>query len=261
MTSFDPRTQTALEQLRREWSPPPGSEDAMLAHFHARLGDGGPPEGSPDGGLGGVGELATSGAAKLVYAGKIAAAITGLSVAGVAGLWLVGVVIQGSKSPPREQAVLEQTVEVARAEPAVLESPASVVELSPAPVDELAAPELEASPTKPRARSPASSEPGPDLAAELALIRAAREAAPREALRMLERHRADFPDGALVGERESLEAVALCQLERTAEATAAIERLVASNPSPLLRDRVRSACAKKIDLATTALSRAGDGSH
>ncbi|HEY8376481.1 MAG TPA: hypothetical protein VIK91_08330 [Nannocystis sp.] len=75
----------------------------------------------------------------------------------------------------------------------------------------------------------------PSLDAELALLRAAREALtqgePAAALVSLERHRREFPGGLLVEERMLLRAQALCELGRRAEARAAAAELVRAFPS------------------------------
>ncbi|WP_181198095.1 hypothetical protein, partial [Enhygromyxa salina] len=98
------------------------------------------------------------------------------------------------------------------------------------------------------------------LAAELKLIQAAREAPPSEALALLERHAEQFGAGELSNERESLRVIALCELDRRAEAQRASERFIARHPGALLIARVRTACANKISLPTTDLGGAGNGS-
>ena len=118
--------------------------------------------------------------------------------------------------------------------------------------------------TRSRARHPtkslSASRSRSILAAELALIQRARTAEPAQALLLLERHALDFPKGALSSEREALRAVAACTLDQLHDARAAVERLSALDPGPLLLQRVQAACGKKIGLPTTDSVRGGDGS-
>lgn len=87
----------------------------------------------------------------------------------------------------------------------------------------------------PAARSVPAPKDMPSLDAELALLRAAREALgrgePAAALPSLERHRREFPGGVLVEERMLLRAQALCELGRSAEARASAAELVRAFPS------------------------------
>lgn len=85
------------------------------------------------------------------------------------------------------------------------------------------------------------------LKAETRLIAEAQsalnEGAALSALALLERHRNEFPRGALVPEREAARVLALCALGREAEAKAARVRFEHSwSNSPLLV-RVRTSCA------------------
>ncbi len=263
MSEFDPRTQRAIEQLRKQWSPPPGHEDAMLSSFRARL-DGPPGDG---GGHDGPFQPAGDGVAKVVYAMKVVGAVAGLTAAGVGALWLVASLVRGATSPPRERAPdsveLTTTSEPVASE---LEPPTPQPEPAPSPTTSTAnAVEHEPKPVDARRSRPSRSskpegDPGPSLAAELALIREARDASPSDALVLLERHAEEFPQGTLASERDALRAAALCRLDRLSEAAEIVEGFAAANPSALLRERVRSACANKIELPTTAFDRAGDGS-
>jgi hypothetical protein len=243
MSEMDQRTSNAIAQLRHEWGPPSGVEDRMLADFHARLE---PPEGGGDGGL-----ASTTGQA--LYVVKIVAAVAGLAAAGLGGVALVAKLVRGPepRTPAREHvAVIEASPEPSRAEqpldppveqPVELESPAE-----PPPPDTV----------RPRARP----ESQLDVAAELALIRQARVAKPEQALELLEQHEREFPSGALANEREALRAAASCTLGRLDDARAAIDRLSAQKPGPLLLERVRAACEKNIEVPTTESAGRGDGS-
>lgn len=254
MSEIDQHTSDAIARLRDEWSPPDGAEDRMLADFHARLG--GPPDGGDapagDGGSGSVGAAGHG-----LYVAKIILAVAGLTAVGLGGVIVAAKLMRAvEREPPtlREQPVATAVSdEVEPVEP----TPVETIEPEPiaaAPLD--APPSAPVAQPKPRARA----ESKVDLAAELALLREARTAKPEQALALLDRHAREFPTGALTSEREALRAVALCTLDRLADAQAAVDRLVALDPGPLLRQRVSSACEQKIDLPTTVFARGGDGS-
>lgn len=221
MSEFDARTERALELLRARSSPPAGVEDGMLADFHATLDGGGPDGGGGEGGP-------TGGGGQLVYAAKIAGAVSGLTAAGFGALWLVASLVRGPASPPPKPDARPGAVQAAaparlegadhRPAPAVAPTPAPEA-VSPAPAPAAPAP-TPAAPSKLASRPAASASPEPSptstLAAELALIHAARDATP--------------------------------------------ERLLAARPSPQVLARVRAACAEFFDLPTTGLGGPGDGS-
>lgn len=100
---------------------------------------------------------------------------------------------------------------------------------APAPVPEAAPP-----PTRAPARAADVPKDMPALDAELALLRAAREAlgrkAPAAALESLEQHARAFPAGHLVEERMLLRAQAQCELGERAAARAAAAELVRAFP-------------------------------
>ncbi|HLT40208.1 MAG TPA: hypothetical protein VK034_28205 [Enhygromyxa sp.] len=256
MSEIDRRTSNAIAHLRTEWSPPEGAEDRMLADFHARLG--GPPPGAGELGSGSVGAAGHG-----LYVAKIILAIAGLTGAGLGGLVVVAKLVGPAAqqpAPPRELSVASGAGEVEpepELEPSASES-IDTIESEPAPV---AASTLDA-PSSPVLRSSrrAPAESKIDLAAELALIQQARAARPEQALALLDRHAREFSDGAMASEREALRAVNACTLDRLADARAAVDRLVALEPGPLLRQRVLVACEKKIELPTTDFARGGDGS-
>lgn len=85
------------------------------------------------------------------------------------------------------------------------------------------------------------------LGAETRLIARAQsalnEGAALSALALLERHRREFPGGALVPEREAARVIALCALGHEAEAKAARVRFERSWSSSPLLARVRASCA------------------
>jgi hypothetical protein len=89
-----------------------------------------------------------------------------------------------------------------------------------------------------------TSKPAGDLRAEMAVLQRA-EAALRagrseRALRETRAHRTLFPDGELREERQGLELIALCALERDVRKPLAL--YLALHPRPVLAPRVRIAC-------------------
>lgn len=94
--------------------------------------------------------------------------------------------------------------------------------------------EAAAQPRRPRPQTQDAPKDMPDLDAELALLRAAREAlgrgAPAEALASLEQHARRFPSGHLVEERMLLRAQAQCALGRREEARASAAALMEKFP-------------------------------
>lgn len=67
---------------------------------------------------------------------------------------------------------------------------------------------------------------------------------PTRALMFIERHRARFPHGALVQEREAARVFALCALGESEPARAAQQHFLQVWPGSLLAERVRAACPK-----------------
>jgi hypothetical protein len=265
MSEIDQQTSHAIAQLRETWSPPSGVEDRMLADFHARLG--GPPDGGDGGPPDGGGLPSGTGTGQWLHVVKILGAVAGLTTAGLGGLVVSAKLMRGveqrsetSREQPAWIATSEPEAPVATHEPAPIE----LIEPEPEPAP-AAEPLPSAAPAKPSPRPEPGAEPEPepatvDLAAELALIRQARAAKPEQALALLDRHRREFPKGALISEREALRAAASCALDRLDDARAALTRLAALEPGPLLRQRVEVACSEKIDLPTTVFARRGDGS-
>jgi hypothetical protein len=93
---------------------------------------------------------------------------------------------------------------------------------------------------------PATSTPDARLGAELALIRAAHHVLGGDAARTLalvDAHLAQFPDGQLAQERESLRVRALCGLHRDDDARAAARTFFARWPSSPHASRLRASCA------------------
>jgi hypothetical protein len=258
MTQLDPRIQSAIGRSQASHSPPAGCEDAMLAQLHARLG--GPPDGG-DGGAGGAGPSYTAGA-QLVHALQITAAVVSLTAAGLGGLWLVGKAVRAAEGPERVSVDASMDVDD-RAEPSDLEverfveTEARLTDTEPtARVETLeSVPVRQSSPARPTSASSPST-----LAAELQLIRAARNAPPLQALELIDRHAEQFAEGELSNEREGLRVIALCELGRVDEARGASERFVARSPGALLIQRVSNGCRDQFSFPTTESQPAGNRS-
>lgn len=235
MTGIDPRTDKALDLLRREWSPGPHDPEAMLAAFHRRLGDGG----GDDGGGGSIEVAQSITAARVGYVAKIVMATVGMTTAGLASVWLVGAAIR----EPRDRSS-SSSAPVIHVEPRSVHEPADLAPPESTPTKTPIAEALEAPANKPSLRSPKeSSEPASiDLAAELALIRAAEAASPSEALEQLAEHAERFPSGTLASERDGLMILTLCTLGRTNEARTRASRFVVDYPTSLMIERITKTC-------------------
>src|SRR5690606_32899453 len=96
---------------------------------------------------------------------------------------------------------------------------------------------------------PDAAESADTLAAEAALLGAAKRASsPEAALALLEQHAQEFPKGTMSSEREVLAVKTLCQLERTDEARTRARSLIAQRPGLPLLDRMRRDCPALADL-------------
>ncbi len=107
-----------------------------------------------------------------------------------------------------------------------------------------------------RRRGPAEATQGsdarsPGLAEELALLGEARAAAKkgrwRPALKFLEQHRAQFPDGVLRRERVAAQAIVRCSAGRVREASPYIATFETHWPGSVLSRRIEDACAAVAD--------------
>ncbi len=92
------------------------------------------------------------------------------------------------------------------------------------------------------------SDPGPDVAGEIALLSEAQRALASgqadRALQLLDRHARDFPRGSLTEERAAARIIALCALGRVTAARAETAAFVRQSPESPLVERVRAACGK-----------------
>jgi hypothetical protein len=94
------------------------------------------------------------------------------------------------------------------------------------------------------AKPNAAASPAPTLEAELALLEAARGAAPAAALAVLVRHRVEFEHGVLADEREVLRVESLCARGRVSDAESVASTFSRTRPSSPLRSRIEPACKK-----------------
>lgn len=219
-----------LELLRDRASPPPGADARVLAAVEAiGLGPEGPlePDADPDVGWDGaandaVGQVGHAGhattGAQIVWAAKIVAVTLALTGAGLLGVGVTGRAIRASKaSAGAVESKSDATVPTISTTPSreVMPAPASTALPEQAATERDAtepATELGRSTATP-SRSPATEVQHPDpLAAELALIEAARTADdPSRALELLRQHERRFAGGLLATERELLIIEHLCE--------------------------------------------------
>ena len=242
------RARALLDALVRESSPPPGAGERGLALVEARIVAG---EDEP---------RARPRAPELLRAAVIAVAIAAAVLLVVrAGVWSVQAIADGDRSrdaasderePPRP----DEAREVGSIATPPRIGVASDASPEPEPVAPRSAPARAAarvaplhaapSPETVRASDGASaSDDTSDLAAEAALVRAAKaESDDRAALVLLDRHATSFPNGELARERELLRAERLCALGRVDEARALAKRFLADGRDDLLARRMRKVC-------------------
>lgn len=251
MVELDDAMRRAL--LARE-DPPLGARAEVLGSLRSRLSGPGDPD-SGESGSGDLGELgsgvgeATTGA-QLPWAAKVVAATFGLTASGLLALKLgalaVGA-IAGDEAPrePKTEIVAPQAIA----------EPPERSEDSTTPAPEVGAASQQDLEPEPNHRSTAG-EPSDSietselsestLAAELVLVRAAKQARPNDreaALTQLDLHRSQFPTGVLAPEREALRIELLCELDRRAEADRARERFLVDFAGSPLRGRVLASCS------------------
>jgi hypothetical protein len=240
MSDADPRIERALAGLRREWSPPPGVEAAMLADLHARLADApaqplepSEPPGPP--------ELL----AQLGYATKIVVATLVTTAIGLGVVAGVGRALRPASERGRD-AVVEPLREVAAAPGAEApgRSPAPARQAGVEPTREAGERPAPRPAPRTRTRERASEPASIDLAAELALLRAAEAASGEDSLARLDEHAERFAKGALASEREGLTIVRLCELGRVDEARPRAEAFARAHASSLMHARIEKACSK-----------------
>ncbi|HSO37351.1 MAG TPA: hypothetical protein VLT33_32715 [Labilithrix sp.] len=209
---------------------------AILAAVEAQIGL--PPV--PGGGGGGGAGAAASGGAAATSVARAVAAIAATFAIGVA----TGVVIAPSvraPAPPAPIAQVAATIPAARAPSAVSSSEAPLPAVS---VGSLPAASPTAAPRASRVDAPEGPAPSArGLGAERSLLDIARAALARgeaaEALAAVDRHGREYPEGALVEEREALGVKALVALGRRDEARARAQRFEQRFPNGLLLRAVK----------------------
>jgi hypothetical protein len=260
MVELDEATRRAL--LARE-GPPASARAEILAGLRTRLdGPDGPDDPDDPGDAGDLGgseaalvDSVAGAGGQIAWAAKIVGATLGLTGAGLLTIKLAAVALSSTTAePPRPMP------EIAAPEtPAVVESDEAMLEpvLPEQPLPEptqIDAPSPE--PVVARA-TPSKTETESTLAAELALIRAAkqlRDQDPAAALAELELHARRFPTGSLAPERESMRVELLCALGRRDAATQTWARFLEQHGDSPLRARVIASCKK----AGTDLRSGGD---
>ncbi|HVI03474.1 MAG TPA: hypothetical protein VM869_32495, partial [Enhygromyxa sp.] len=257
MVELDEATRRAL--LARE-GPPASARAEVLAGLRTRLGG---PQGPSDPGepeLGGGESIPSDGGAiassQMAWAAKVVGTTLGLAAAGVLTIKL-GAMAVGS---PRDQPAPTRTLPSDAA-------PQPVVAVEVREVDgeivlsEPAAAVASSEGVAHRQRSaPAHNqaiEPDSTLAAELELVRAAKQLRaddPEAALAKLEMHRQRFPTGSLAPEREAMRVELLCRLGRRAAADEARSHFLEQHGHSPLRARVLASC----EISGTDRASAGD---
>jgi hypothetical protein len=176
----------------------------------------------------------TSAAAAQGTAGALWVKVSALTV-GV-GLFAGALAVTSKPAPPTAPAHVNVV-----AAPAAAPLPPKP---APAPLASAEAPEVAAAP----AEQPASAvrRPTERLTQEVALLsRAASElhaGRAGEALKTLDEHRRQFPNGILAEERRAARAQALCALGRHSEAELELARLARTAPQSMQTARARQAC-------------------
>ncbi len=240
-----------LEIIRERASPPPGAEPRVLAAVEA-IGFGPEPlEPDPDPDVGWEGAAndaaghagtVVQGTGQIVWAAKIVAVTLALTGAGLLAVGVTGRVILASRGS--SSSVVSQ-VEA----PAPAIAPAAPQPVSPAepPLAEQATtppePTRSALPSTPRPTSIGEARAPDPLAAELALVEAARTAKdPSGALELLRQHEKTFADGLLATERELLIIEHLCELGQFEPARARDRRLFPDRRDVPQRARLVELC-------------------
>jgi hypothetical protein len=156
-------------------------------------------------------------------------------------------VLTPSASPPEPPTTAKNAAaQVATATTPVAREPQLAAPAAPAP--DVAARE-QAVPAGRRVESRRAAGAGHSLAAELELLHRAqaawraREAA--RALAIVDEHRTRYPRSELRLEREALQVLALCELDRKHDATRVARALLARDPNSPLRASIEQSCALK----------------
>ncbi|MFO7565139.1 MAG: hypothetical protein R6X02_21005 [Enhygromyxa sp.] len=253
MVELDEATRRAL--LARE-GPPASARAEILAGLRTRLGGPQGPD-DPDGAdqpgeLGDLGgaepgfiDAGAAASGQIAWAAKVVGATLGLTGAGLLTIKLAAVAVSSMQAEsPDLDALVEAPQGAAEPEPpSVIFEPAEPEQAAEQPAPGPAQVEAPARELATSGAAPSQTES--TLAAELALIRAAKQLRDREptaALAKLELHARSFPAGSLAPEREAIRVELLCALgRRDAAARARTSFLERHGDSPL-RARVLSSC-------------------
>lgn len=250
---FSSRSVTAEQLMRRavagvraSRSPTSDAQARVFAALELRLG--GPLAGvdASDVDASTVGPAPTSTAPVTIdWVAKVIGATAGLTAAGLLLLRVAVGAVQTTTvdgEPRRDERTVSDTVDVG--DTSVRDDPAREPVLETVPVKATRT----AVSAKPIVEPPELA-PADTLAAELALVGAAKRAStPDAALVLLDQHAREYPSGAMESEREALAVVALCQVDRTDEARARARVLIAGRPGLPLLQGMRRDCPALADL-------------
>jgi hypothetical protein len=242
---LDTAARRSIEAWTDHNGPPPGVAERAWSAIQARAaaGDLGP-------------ELASGGAGKAAAGWTLVHVLGGaLGILGVGGI--AALIVTDSEPEPAPAIASAPTSELS---PSLEPTPNTPASPSVPPPVEPPAPAVEpastpSEPARPQERSrrprPADPEPAPEiatdtLAAEMALLAAARKALKTgdadEALEQLAAHAEQFPKGALASERELSRVTALCQAGREAEAVKVARAYANKHPESPLAKRADAPC-------------------
>ena len=230
-----------MEILRERASPPPGADARVLAAVEA-IGFGPSPLEPDPAANDALGHAAHAGhgTAQLVWAAKIVAVTLALTGAGLLGIGVTAKAIRAIRSSdgPSHVEVTAPSIASADTGPERIPVPAPLTEPK---ATEPAAIQPKASVPRP---PPAAEIQAPDpLAAELALIEAARTAKDAgDALELLYQHERGFADGLLATERELLIIEHLCELDQFEPARTRDRRMFADRRDAPQRARLLELC-------------------
>jgi hypothetical protein len=214
LDALGPDAHAALAAFRAAESPDPAAADRVLAALERRV----PPRR----------RVAVLVAAGLALAAAVLLAV-GLAAPGRRAEEAAAAPYQAAPAPPRPVAAPPPPPRTA-APPTEPEPPAPT-----GPIEHV----RKDMPKKPDARRPRAD----DIAAEVALLREAKLAAPARRLELLAEHARRFPGGAFAAERALLEIDARCALGEDDRARELAARFPARFPGSPLAARAARACA------------------
>ena len=238
----------ALIERERAEAPPDAVIEQGWARLEAAMVAGLPPD--PGLGLEGGAQTVTSAKLASTTSLKLVATVTAVVAGGVA-TWA----ITRDTNEPEPPSAVVQTMDPEPSPPAPLPEHPAIEPDDPSTPDEeeLAAEPAGDVPPRPRAE-PKPQDASDRLAAELALVDAARRALADEdadrALELARRHARLHRAGVLAEERNAIEAVALCKLGRP-RARAVADRFLREHPRSTHIDRVHAACIGAPELPAT----------